>query len=75
MTVHASLAQQVERVLGKNEVTGSSPVGSSQNTRKNKHLQCGIGIVAVPQTSNLETRVRSSHTARKGKDCANSPPN
>ena len=28
----ASIAQAVERILGKNEVMGSSPIGGSRNT-------------------------------------------
>ena len=35
----ADVAQQVERVLGKDEVTGSSPVISSIK-QKNTHVKC-----------------------------------
>ncbi len=38
------MAQQVEHVLGKDEVTGSSPVSSS---RINIHLQNGVDIFYV----------------------------
>ena len=31
LTAHADVAQQVERILGKDEVTGSNPVISSSN--------------------------------------------
>ena len=40
----ATMAQQVEHVLGKDEVTGSNPVSSSTNTAD---LFCGVFFVCI----------------------------
>ncbi len=50
-TIYAALAQSVARRLGKAEVGGSSPLGSSTLSRE--HLKCvsGIFMCALRRTS------------------------
>ena len=47
------MAQQVEHVLGKDEVTGSNPVNSS----KNPVHESGRGFYLLPLLSSLFTKI------------------